>query len=57
MVIKALNDIAGLNGIVPTLLIFRAYLRINKDLPPSPEITKRAEAVRIVIRELRKIKA
>jgi hypothetical protein len=57
MAIKALNDTAGPNGIVPTLLVFGAYPRINQDSPPSPEITKRAEAVRKAMRELREIRA
>ena len=57
MAIKALNDTAGPNGIVPTLLVFGAYPRINQDSPPSPEITRRAEAVREATRELRKIRA
>jgi hypothetical protein len=38
MVIKALNDTIGLNSIVLTLLVFRAYLQILQDLPPLPDI-------------------
>ena len=26
MAVKAVNDLVGLNGIIPTLLVFRAYL-------------------------------
>ncbi|KAF2469224.1 uncharacterized protein BDR25DRAFT_315280 [Lindgomyces ingoldianus] len=29
MAVKALNDTAGPHSLVPTLLVFRAYLRIN----------------------------
>jgi hypothetical protein len=29
MAIKAINDLAGPNRIIPTLLVFRAYLRIT----------------------------
>ena len=29
MAIKAVNDLVGLNGIIPTLLVFGAYLRIT----------------------------
>jgi hypothetical protein len=57
MAVKALNDTAGPNGIVPTLLVFGAYPRINQDSPPSPEITQRAEAVRKAMRMLREIRA
>lgn len=57
MAIKALNDTAGPNGIVPTLLVFGAYPRINQDSPPSPEIAQRAEAVRKAMKILREIRA
>ena len=30
MAIKAINNTAGFNGLVPTFLIYRAYLRIGK---------------------------
>ncbi|RYC58587.1 hypothetical protein CHU98_g7622 [Xylaria longipes] len=40
MAIKALNDTAGPNGLVPTLLVFGAYPRINEDSPPSPALVK-----------------
>lgn len=36
--VKALNDTAGPNGLVPTLLVFGTYPRINADSPPSPDI-------------------
>jgi hypothetical protein len=31
MVVKAINNLAGLNGIIPTLLVFKAYPYITKD--------------------------
>ncbi|KAM4064075.1 hypothetical protein HRG_012589 [Hirsutella rhossiliensis] len=34
MAIKAINDTAGPNGIVPTLLVFGAYPRMALDSPP-----------------------
>ncbi|KAK3378750.1 hypothetical protein B0T24DRAFT_716467 [Lasiosphaeria ovina] len=49
MAIKALNNTAGLDGLVPTLLVFGAYPRINQDSPPSPKIAERAQAVRDII--------
>ena len=30
MAIKAINNTTGLNRVVPTFLIYRAYLKINK---------------------------
>jgi hypothetical protein len=53
MAVKALNDTAGPNGLVPTLLVFGTYPRINSDSPPSPDILQRAEAVRKATRMLR----
>jgi hypothetical protein len=38
MVVKALNDTAGPNGLVPTLLVFGIYSRINSDSPLLPDI-------------------
>jgi len=34
--IKAVNDTAGPNGLIPTLLIFGAYLYITAELPLLP---------------------
>ena len=52
MSVKALNDTAGPNGLMPTLLVFGAYPRINSNSPPSPEIMKRAEAVKKAVKML-----
>jgi hypothetical protein len=35
MAVKAVNDTAGPNGLVPTLLVYGAYLRISKLDPPA----------------------
>ena len=35
MAVKAVNDTAGLDGLVPTLLVYRAYLRMS-NLDPLP---------------------
>jgi hypothetical protein len=53
MAVKALNDTAGPNGLVPTLLVFGTYPRINSDSPLSPDIVQRAEAVRKAMKMLR----
>ena len=35
MAVKAVNDTAGLDGLVPTLLVYGAYLRMS-NLDPLP---------------------
>jgi hypothetical protein len=57
MAVKAINDSAGPDGIVPTLLVFGAYPRLTKDSPPSPSITERAEAINKAIKEVRRLYA
>jgi hypothetical protein len=57
MAVKAINDSAGPDGIVPTLLVFGAYPRITKDSPPNPSISARAEAVRKAMKEIQRIHA
>ena len=38
MAIKAVNDTAGPDRLVPTFLVYGAYLRIGKLDPPTPSI-------------------
>ena len=38
MAIKAVNDTAGPDGLVLTLLVYRAYLKMSKLNPPAPFI-------------------
>jgi hypothetical protein len=57
MAVKAVNDSAGPDGIVPTLLIFRAYLCITRDSLPSPFITERAKAIYKAMKEIRRLYA
>ena len=52
MAVKAINDLAGLNSIIPTLLVFGAYLRIIKDSPLLLFITERTEAIHKAIKEV-----
>jgi transposase InsO family protein len=56
MAVKAINDTAGPNGLVPTLLVFGAYPRIL-DSPSSTSTVKRGEAIQKAMREIRKIAA
>jgi hypothetical protein len=53
MAVKAINDLAGPDGIVPILLVFGAYPRLTKIDPPSSLVTKRAEAICVATKEVR----
>ena len=55
MAVKAINDIAGPNSLVPTLLVFRAYPRMTSADPPALLIIKRSKAIQDTIRELRSL--
>ena len=57
MAVKAVNDTAGPGGLVPTLLVFGAYPRLTSSDPPSPGIIKRAEAIRMAMKEVRRFYA
>ena len=57
MAVKAVNDIAGPNGIIPILLIFGTYPRITKESPLLPLIIKRAKALRKATDEVRRLHA
>ena len=52
MAIKAVNNLAGPNRIIPTLLVFGVYPRLIKINPLSLSITKRIEAICVVIKEV-----
>jgi hypothetical protein len=55
--VKAVNDSAGLNSIMPILLIFGAYPRITRDSLPSPFITKQAKAIYKAIKKVQRFYA
>ena len=55
MAVKAINDTAGPNGLVPTLLVYGAYLRISNLDPPAPSIIERAAAIRKAMTEIVKL--
>jgi hypothetical protein len=54
MAVKAVNNTAGLNGLIPTFLVFGAFPRISYNSFFSPLITKRAKAVNQAMKKLRK---
>ena len=57
MAVKAVNDTAGPDGLVPTLLVYGAYPRISKLDPPAPSVTDRAAAIRKAMAEIVKLRA
>ena len=52
MAVKAINNSAGLDGIIPTLLVFRVYPQITKIDTLLLSVTKRAEVIRIATKEV-----
>jgi hypothetical protein len=57
IVIKTVNDSAGPDGIIPTLLVFRAYLRITNNSLLSPTTIKKTKTIRKASNEVRKFYA
>ena len=57
MAVKAVNNTAGPNRLVPTLLVYKAYLRISNLGPSALSITERAAAIQKVIAEIVKLRA
>ena len=57
MAVKALNDSAGPNGIVPTLLVFGAYPQMTESSPPSPSVAQRIEAIHRATKEVQRLYA
>jgi hypothetical protein len=57
MAVKAINNTAGPDGLVPTLLVYEAYLRISNLGPPALSIIERAAIIRKVMAEIVKLRA
>ena len=57
MAFKAINDSIGPNSLIPTLLVFGAYLYIVKSDIPNPTVVKRVVALKKAIEEVKKLKA
>ena len=57
MAFKAINNSAGPNGLIPTLLVFGAYPCIIKSNAPNPTVVKRAAALKKAIEEVKKLRA
>jgi hypothetical protein len=57
MAVKAVNNTASPNGLVPTLLVYRAYPRISKLDPPAPSVIDQAAVIRKAMAEIVKLRA
>src|SRR6266567_1453686 len=57
MAFKVINDSAGPDGLIPTLLVFRAYPRIVESDVPNPMVMQRAAALKKAIEEVKKLRA
>jgi hypothetical protein len=57
MAIKAVNNTVSPNGLVPTLLVYRAYPRISNLDPPALSVIDRAAVIRKAIAEIVKLQA
>jgi hypothetical protein len=55
--IKAVNDTAGPDSLMPTLLVFSTYPRLSESDLLTPNITQRAIAIRRAIQEVVKLQA
>jgi hypothetical protein len=54
--VKAVNNTAGPNGLIPIFLVFGTFPRISHELPPLPSIAARGEAMRKAMAEIHKLK-
>ena len=57
MAFKVINNSIGPNGLIPILLVFRAYLYIVKSNTPNPIVIKWAVVLKKAIKEVKKLKA
>ena len=57
MAVKAVNNTAGPDGLILTLLVYGAYLRISNLDPPAPSIINRATVIQKAIAEIVKLRA
>ena len=57
MAVKAINDMAGPNSLVPTILVFEAYPGMSKYDSPIPTITQGAKAIKNAMKEVQRVRA
>ena len=56
MAFKAINNFIGLNSLIPTLLVFKAYLCIVESDVPNPIIIKWVAALKKAMEEVKKLR-
>lgn len=52
MAFKAINDTAGISGIVPTLLVYGALPRLSEYGAPAPSVSQRSAALKKATAEI-----
>jgi hypothetical protein len=52
MAVKVINNLVGPNNIVPILLVFGVYPQLIEIDPSSPLVTKRAEVICTITKEV-----
>ena len=57
MAVKAIDNTASPNRLVPTLLVYGVYLRISNLGPPASSIMERVAIIRKAIAEIVKLRA
>ena len=57
MAVKAINNTAGPNRLVPTVLVYKAYPRISNLGPPTPSIIERVAIIQKAMAEIVKLQA
>ena len=55
MAVKAVNDTAGPNGLVPTLLVFGTFPKMTPSDPPHPSIYERGKTIAKAMKEITQI--
>jgi hypothetical protein len=53
---KAINDTAGPDGLIPTLLVFGAYPRMTESSAPAATVAQRTVAINKAMAEVRKLR-
>ena len=57
MAVKAVNNTTSPNRLVPTLLVYGAYLRISNLGPPTPSIIEQVAIIQKAIAKIVKLRA
>jgi len=57
MAFKVINNSTGPDGLIPTLLVFRAYPHIVESDVLNPVVIQRAVALKKAIEEVKKLRA